>query len=55
MRFIGLFVVRGLDGADFFGRSLENLSPEHALLTDIREKSELFDQAATKYSPKVAS
>ena len=39
----------------FFDRSLEKILPEHALLADVREKSELFDQAALKYSPKVAS
>ena len=35
--------------------SLEANAPEHPLLLDLKEKSNLFDQAATKYSPKVAS
>jgi coatomer protein complex subunit epsilon len=31
------------------------VQPSHALLTEIREKSEFFDAAAAKYSPKVSS
>lgn len=34
--------------------SLRNISPEHPLLSDRKEKSALFDQAAVKYSAKVA-
>lgn len=44
--------------ADDFGvpsSSLQSIAPEHPLLTDIQEKSMQFDQAATKYSAKVAS
>ena len=35
--------------------SLEGLAPQHPLLVDMQEKSSLFDQAAGKYSAKVAS
>ncbi len=35
--------------------SLQKDAPDHALLTDLEEKSSLFDQAATKYSARVAS
>lgn len=34
--------------------SLSNKAPNHAFLTDLEEKSALFDKAATKYSAKVA-
>ncbi|KAL8710901.1 MAG: hypothetical protein Q9225_007210 [Loekoesia sp. 1 TL-2023] len=33
---------------------LRKLQPDHALLTDLEEKSKLFDQAAGKYAAKVA-
>lgn len=36
-------------------KDLENAAPEHLLLIDLKEKGELFDQAALKYSAKVAS
>jgi coatomer protein complex subunit epsilon len=36
-------------------RKLQQLQPSHALLADIQEKSEFFDAAAAKYSPKVSS
>ena len=35
--------------------TLEGLAPNHSLLVDLQEKSSLFDQAAGKYSAKVAS
>ncbi|KAL9065305.1 MAG: hypothetical protein Q9161_008334 [Pseudevernia consocians] len=35
--------------------NLEGIAPEHPLLVDLQEKSSLFDQAAGKYSAKVAS
>ncbi|KZF19642.1 hypothetical protein L228DRAFT_241400 [Xylona heveae TC161] len=35
--------------------SLQSAAPEHPLLQDIQEKSELFDKAAAKYTPKVSS
>ncbi|KAK3328367.1 coatomer epsilon subunit-domain-containing protein [Cercophora scortea] len=35
--------------------SLEQVDAHHPLLTDLAEKSELFDKAATKYKPKVAA
>ncbi|KAJ5771342.1 uncharacterized protein N7511_003393 [Penicillium nucicola] len=34
---------------------LQQIEPSHSLLTDIQEKSELFDAAAAKYSAKVSS
>lgn len=34
---------------------LRQVQPSHALLSDIQEKSELFDTAAAKYSPHVPS
>ncbi|RHZ69063.1 hypothetical protein CDV55_107571 [Aspergillus turcosus] len=34
---------------------LQQVQPTHALLADIQEKSELFDTAASKYAPRVAS
>ena len=36
-------------------RSLAKVDPNHRFLVDLQEKSALFDTAATKYSPKVAS
>jgi len=33
---------------------LSSAAPDHAFLTDLQEKSALFDKAATKYSAKVA-
>ncbi len=38
-----------------FGSSLETADAQHPLLTDLAEKSELFDKAATKYKAKVAA
>jgi len=35
--------------------SLKKASPDHTFLTDLEEKSALFDKAATKYSPKVSA
>ena len=35
--------------------NLEGIAPEHPLLVDLQEKSSLFDQAAGKYSAKIAS
>lgn len=34
---------------------LQSTSPQHAFLSDVQEKSALFEQAATKYSAKLAS
>ncbi|KAL9129422.1 MAG: hypothetical protein Q9217_002127 [Psora testacea] len=34
---------------------LESKAPEHSMLLDLQEKSRMFDQAAAKYSAKVAS
>ena len=50
-------VLNVISGKDFSEQksSLESIAPEHPFLTDLQEKSSLFDQAATKYSAKVAS
>lgn len=34
---------------------LQSTAPNHHFLTDLEEKSSLFDKAATKYSAKVAA
>ncbi|ODM16700.1 hypothetical protein SI65_07665 [Aspergillus cristatus] len=34
---------------------LQQVQPSHTLLSDIQEKSELFDTAAAKYAPRVSS
>jgi coatomer protein complex subunit epsilon len=39
--------------ADARYRTLQITSPNHIFLTDLQQKSELFDKAAAKYSPKV--
>jgi hypothetical protein len=31
------------------------VSPNHPMLVDLQEKSELFDEAAGKFKPKVAA
>ncbi|KAJ6013502.1 coatomer subunit epsilon [Penicillium herquei] len=51
---IVLNVLSGKPTADLESR-LQQAQPSHALLTDIEEKSALFDTAAAKYSPKVSS
>ena len=33
--------------------SLSKIKPDHLFLTDLQEKSELFDKAASKFSAKV--
>lgn len=35
--------------------SLKNADPSHPYLTDLAEKDELFDKAASKFSPKAAA
>ncbi|TGO87386.1 hypothetical protein BPOR_0230g00130 [Botrytis porri] len=49
-----LNTISGKDTSDLLS-SLGSVSPEHAFLKDLEEKSSLFDKAATKYSPKVAA
>ena len=49
-----LNVISGKDASEL-KTNLESVAPEHPLLADLSEKSLLFDQAATKYSAKVAS
>ncbi|CAD6582061.1 MAG: hypothetical protein ASARMPREDX12_000740 [Alectoria sarmentosa] len=51
---IVLNVISGKDMSEHTS-SLEAIAPEHPLLVDLQEKSSLFDQAAGKYSAKVAS
>ena len=51
---IVLGVISGKDTSEHTS-SLEGIAPEHPLLVDLQEKSSLFDQAAGKYSAKVAS
>lgn len=36
-------------------KSLQKASPNHPLLVDMKEKSDLFDQAASKFAAKVAA
>ena len=35
--------------------SLKKAAPDHQLLTDLEEKSALFDKAAAKFSAKVST
>lgn len=49
-----LNVILGKDASEHIS-SLEGIAPEHPLLVDLQEKSSLFDQAAGKYTAKVAS
>ena len=51
---IVLNVISGKDTSEY-ASSLEEIVPEHPLLVDLQEKNSLFDQAAGKYSAKVAS
>lgn len=51
---IVLDVISGKDTSEHTS-SLEGTAPEHPLLVDLQEKSSLFDQAAGKYSAKVAA
>ena len=51
---IVLGIISGKDTSEHTS-SLEGIAPEHPLLVDLQEKSSLFDQAAGKYSAKVAS
>lgn len=39
----------------FCCRSLKKTAPQHAFLTDLEEKSQLFDTAASKFSAKVSA
>jgi coatomer protein complex subunit epsilon len=51
---IVLNVISGKDVEELMG-SLERVQKDHPFLVDLREKSSLFDQAAGKFSAKVAS
>ncbi|KAI3325979.1 coatomer epsilon subunit-domain-containing protein [Xylariaceae sp. AK1471] len=48
-----LTVITGKDAAELTS-SLKKTAPQHALLVDLAEKSDLFDKAAAKFSAKVA-
>ncbi|KAJ8127143.1 hypothetical protein O1611_g6494 [Lasiodiplodia mahajangana] len=49
-----LTVVTGKDATELTS-SLKKVAPQHTLLTDLEEKSDLFDKAAAKFSAKVAA
>ncbi|KAJ5167043.1 uncharacterized protein N7482_005824 [Penicillium canariense] len=51
---IVLSVLAGKPSADLEAR-LQQVQPSHAILVGIQEKSEFFDTAAAKYSPRVSS
>ena len=51
---IVLSVVSGKGGGEKEAE-LRSKAPEHAMLLDLQEKSQSFDQAAAKYSAKVTS
>ncbi|KAL5606087.1 hypothetical protein BROUX41_006143 [Berkeleyomyces rouxiae] len=52
-----LLVLNAVAGKDVteLATKLKQAQPKHPFLTDLEEKSALFDQAATKYSPKVSA
>ncbi|KAK1774147.1 coatomer epsilon subunit-domain-containing protein [Copromyces sp. CBS 386.78] len=47
-------VITGQDPAEYKA-ALEQANPNHPFLTDLAEKSDLFDKAATKYKAKVSA
>ncbi|GAW21031.1 hypothetical protein ANO14919_105440 [Xylariales sp. No.14919] len=49
-----LTVITGKDATEITS-SLKNAAPNHPFLTDLEEKSDLFDKAASKFSAKVAA
>ncbi|KAI0107254.1 coatomer epsilon subunit-domain-containing protein [Nemania sp. FL0031] len=49
-----LTVITGKDATELTS-SLKKVAPQHTLLTDLEEKSDLFDKAAAKFSAKVAA
>ncbi|KAL1956359.1 hypothetical protein VTO42DRAFT_7342 [Malbranchea cinnamomea] len=51
---IVLYSLNGKDTTELT-ESLTKVQPSHHLLTDLREKSKLFDAAASKYSARVSS
>ncbi|PFH56224.1 hypothetical protein XA68_16884 [Ophiocordyceps unilateralis] len=52
-----MLVLKVLSGSDpsELAAVLEKVGPDHALVVDVKGKSELFDKVAAKYSPRVAS
>jgi coatomer protein complex subunit epsilon len=49
-----LNVITGKDATEV-KNTLKSVDAQHPLLTDLAEKSELFDKAANKYKAKVAA
>ncbi|KAI1756427.1 coatomer epsilon subunit-domain-containing protein [Xylaria castorea] len=49
-----LTIITGKDAAELTS-SLKKFAPQHTLLADLEEKSDLFDKAASKFSAKVAA
>ncbi|KAI0509392.1 coatomer epsilon subunit-domain-containing protein [Xylaria bambusicola] len=49
-----LTVITGKDATELTS-SLKQTAPRHALLTDLEEKSDLFDKSASKFSAKVTA
>ncbi|TGJ79200.1 hypothetical protein E0Z10_g9563 [Xylaria hypoxylon] len=49
-----LTVLTGKDASELTS-SLKNVAPQHPMLTDLEEKSDLFDKAASKFSAKIAA
>lgn len=39
----------------YYSSAFSKTAPHHPFVRDLQEKSELFDQAATKYSAKVSA
>ncbi|KAJ2900991.1 Coatomer subunit epsilon-like protein [Zalerion maritima] len=51
---IVLSVITGKDPEEYVA-TLKKVKPNHAFLSDLEEKSVLFDKAATKYHPKITA
>ncbi|KAI5853994.1 coatomer epsilon subunit-domain-containing protein [Tricharina praecox] len=51
---IVLSVLAGKDFADYL-KTLQTAAPSHIFLTDLEQKSELFDRAAAKYTARVGA
>ncbi|KAI8945491.1 coatomer epsilon subunit-domain-containing protein [Xylaria longipes] len=49
-----LTIITGKDAAELTS-SLKKSAPQHAMLADLEEKSDLFDKAASKFSAKAAA
>ncbi|KAA8902577.1 coatomer epsilon subunit-domain-containing protein [Sphaerosporella brunnea] len=51
---IVLATLAGKDSGDYL-KTLEGVAPNHIFLEDLKSKSDMFDKAAAKYSPKVGA